>query len=491
MSNQKSSYRSIAKATSIFGGVQVIQIVISIIRSKVIAVLLGPTGMGVAGLLTSSIQMISSLSNMGLGTSAVKDVSAAYASGNVRAVNQTVTVFRRWIWFTGAIGTISVIALSPWLSEWAFNHAGYTWAFIVISISLLIDQHKTAKTVLLRGMRKIKLLAKGNVVSSFLALLATLPLYYFFGIQGIAPAIILTSVVSLVVMTYFSRTLEYEKVNLPLKQIWEDGKDMLKMGFYLSLSGTFAGVIAYVVRIFISQEGSVDDVGFYTAGFAIINTYVGMIFSAMGMDYYPRLAGVAQDKVKFNQVIQQQAEVALLIIGPILCIFLIFINWGILLLYSQQFLPIYEMLLWAALGVFFKAASWPFGFAILSKGDSKVFMLKEIAINLALLGLNVLGFSLYGLSGLGISYLLLYVLNAGFLSLIMIRRYNIRYSKNYLALFGVQCTLGLACFAGGMLLSGTNKYLCGIPLILCSAAYSYYLLDKRMDLKGLIKQKLS
>ncbi len=44
MSDQQSSYRQIMKATSIFGGVQVFQIIIQIIRSKFVALYLGPMG---------------------------------------------------------------------------------------------------------------------------------------------------------------------------------------------------------------------------------------------------------------------------------------------------------------------------------------------------------------------------------------------------------------------------------------------------------------
>ena len=58
--NQTSSYRSIFKATSLFGGVQVYQILISVIKSKFVAVLLGPEGMGIQGLYQSAIQLIQS-----------------------------------------------------------------------------------------------------------------------------------------------------------------------------------------------------------------------------------------------------------------------------------------------------------------------------------------------------------------------------------------------------------------------------------------------
>ena len=55
MAEQQSSYRQIMKATSIFGGVQVFQIFFQVIRSKFIAVLIGPVGMGIVGLLTSTL----------------------------------------------------------------------------------------------------------------------------------------------------------------------------------------------------------------------------------------------------------------------------------------------------------------------------------------------------------------------------------------------------------------------------------------------------
>ena len=52
------SYKSIFKSTSLFGGVQVYNILLSIIKTKFIAVLLGTTGMGIMGLYQSTICLI-------------------------------------------------------------------------------------------------------------------------------------------------------------------------------------------------------------------------------------------------------------------------------------------------------------------------------------------------------------------------------------------------------------------------------------------------
>ena len=73
----RNSYKQSLKATSLFGGVQIFNILIQIIRSKFAAVLLGPEGMGVMGLLNSTITMLSSCRNCGLGNSAVRYIEDA------------------------------------------------------------------------------------------------------------------------------------------------------------------------------------------------------------------------------------------------------------------------------------------------------------------------------------------------------------------------------------------------------------------------------
>lgn len=137
MTVKQASYRQIVKATSIFGGVQVFNIVISIARTKLVAILLGPAGMGVAGLLVSTTALIGSVTNFGLATSAVRNISAA--ARNEEKIGKTVSVLRRLVWLTGVLGTLVTLILSPFLSEMTFGNEEYTTAFILISITLLLS----------------------------------------------------------------------------------------------------------------------------------------------------------------------------------------------------------------------------------------------------------------------------------------------------------------------------------------------------------------
>ena len=107
---EKQEYKNSLKATSLFGGVQVYNIIITILKSKVVALLLGPGGMGIYGLLTSTTGLITSATNFGLATSAVKDIAGANASGDMKRVSRTITVFRRWVWVTGLLGMLVCVS---------------------------------------------------------------------------------------------------------------------------------------------------------------------------------------------------------------------------------------------------------------------------------------------------------------------------------------------------------------------------------------------
>lgn len=473
------------KATSIFGGVQVFNIVISIIRSKFVAVLLGPAGMGIMGMLQATAGMVAALTNFGLGTSAVKDISAAHATGNSIRVSTVVTVFRRLVWITGLLGAVITLLLSSWLSQITFGNKEYTWAFIWISGTLLLNQISSGQSVLLRATRQIKAMAQSGIIGSVLGLITSVPLYYFFGMKGIVPGIIVSAITSLVLTWYFARRIEIKPLFVSKARTIAEGKGMLKMGFMISLSGLITLGASYIVRIFITRTGGVADVGLYNAGFAIINTYVGLIFTAMGTDYYPRLAAVSHSNTESKTVINQQAEIALLILAPIIMIFLVFINWVVILLYSNQFVAVNDMILYAALGMFFKAASWAIAFIFLAKGASKLFFWNELLANIYVLVLNILGYHFWGLTGMGLSFLAAYLLYLTQVFIVAKINYRFSFSGEFVKIFGLQFLLATLCLILVKLIPAPYFYIVGSIVIMLSAWHALRELNKRLDLKSI------
>ncbi|WP_162052636.1 O-antigen translocase [Pontibacter pamirensis] len=487
MTVKQTSYRHIMKATSIFGGVQVFNIIIAIIRTKFIAVLLGPAGMGIAGLLTSTIGLIGSLTNFGLGTSAVRNISVAVATEDNDGLRITVSTVRRLVWYTGLLGTLVTFFLSPFLSEMTFGNKDYSFAFMCLSIILLLSQLSTGQVIILQGMRKLKYLAKAELAGTIVGLLISVPIYYVLGIRGIVPAIIVSSMLALFFSWFFASKLNIPAISVDKVTFKTESTTMLRMGFMLSLSGIITVGASYLLRIFIGRTGGIEQVGLYNAGFAIINTYVGMIFTAMTTDYYPRLAEASSDHNEIRKVINEQAEIAILLIAPILVGFITFIKWGLVLLYSYEFIAVKGMLHWAALGMFFKTISWAIGFVFLAKGSPRMFFWNELIANIYLLLLNVLGYHFLGLNGLGVSFLVGYILFFAQVFIVARIYYTFNIEKSFLIIFTNQLLIGLACFIVMIKVPSAYSYMLNILLLAISLGYSYNELDKRIGIKQILQ----
>lgn len=483
MHSERSAYRQVFKATSLFGGVQVFQILIAVIRSKVVAVLLGPYGMGISGLLFTTLNFISQLTGAGLDRSGVKDISAALGQKDEQKIIRVLSVLRRLVWFTGLFGAIVTLALSPLLSQWAFGSYEFTMAFIWISVAVLLKQLAYGNLVALQGLRKLKELAKANLAGSFVGLLIVVPLYYFFRIEAIAPAIVISFLMTFLFSRYYAKKITLKPELVTNREAFSEGKEMIKLGMMMSISSLLMALGMFLTQLFVSNIGGVDEVGFYHAGVVIINSYVGMIFNAMSTDYYPRLAAIADDIKKIRETVLHQAYIAVLLITPIIVLFLIFAEIVIILLYNREFLPVVAFLVWAITGTIFKAVSFSMGYIFIAKGDSKIFIKTAVLFNSLLLVFNILGYYLGGLSGLGISFLVYYFVHFLLVSVITKKAYNFYFPATFYGLFlGCILLVGIA-FGFSMIENVWLKYGGLFLVLLLSGGVSLYLLNKKMDLK--------
>ncbi len=490
MSEQQSSYRQIFKATSIFGGVQVFSILISIIKAKFVAVFLGTTGVGIMSLLQSVTDTISYLSNLGLNTSAVRDISEANDSQDIIRISSIIKTFRRWLWFSGLLGMTITLCLSPWLSQWTFGNSDYTLSFAILSITLLIGSLAGGLGTQLQGMRRIKHMAQGSILGSTLGLIISIPLYYSFGIQGIVPTFILTSITSLLLSWYYTQKIRLQKVNIPLNRSFHEGLSMVKLGILVTLSSFISMLCANLVNIFISRFGSVSDVGLFQGGFNITNKYVGLVFAALVTDYYPRLSGVNSDNKKVKEIANQQTELALLLLAPILILLLSTTPLVIQLFYTKEFLPIVPFIQWVSLSIIFKAGSWTLGFIVLAKGDSKLYFIKELMMNVVLLICNFIGYYVYGLEGLGISFVIANAIVYFGVYWMVHKRYEFKFTREYNIILIKQLSL---CFIGFLLayiLGFPYGYITGAVLFIIVGWLSFEELDKRINIKSVFLERI-
>lgn len=491
MSESHSSYRQIFKATSLFGGVQVFNIAIGIVRVKFVAILLGTAGVGIMGLLNAPLNLIISIAGLGIAFSAVRDISEAHGSGDNIRIAKTITTLRRWSWFTGLLGAVVTIALSPLLSRWTFGNTEYTWAFVWLSVTILLQAISKGQSSILQGTRRLKDMAKAGVIGTALGLVTSIPLYYWFGVKGIVPALIISAVTGLFLSWYFSRKVEIVKnIEFTYKDTYRSGLGMVKLGISMTLVGFIASFSTYILNAFISNRGGVDQVGLYNAGWGVVGQYTSIIFTAMATDYFPRLSAIQAENDKVKELVRQQSETALLIMTPLLVLLIVTMPIVVRVLYTPAFLPVVMFVNLTILGMHFKAMSWAMDYVLLAKGDSKLYLSVEIISGIVILFLNILFYYLFGLNGLGISFILTYLVGMSISYIVLKWKYNFGFPNEFYSrlfiTYGFIVLSFLTVFISGI----TYRYIAGIIVLLIAALYSIHKLNQLMDLRSYILPKL-
>ena len=486
--SQKHNYRSSFGATLLFSGVQIYQILVRLIRSKFIALFLGPTGMGITSLLRSTTDLISATTNLGLKTSGVKSVAASFSDGNLFQISKTIKILRRLILITGVLGTLTCALFANVWSELSFNSGNYTIAFVAVSIIILIDQLNNGELALLQGMRQKKVLAKANIFGQTLGLTLTVPLYYYYGVKAIVWVLVLSSLVTFSITRYYTSRIKLEQVNLTWRETLFMGREMIILGGFLGLQVILEQLVTYIVRNFISDRGGLDDVGLYSAGTAIITTYLGLIFSAISTDYFPRLSST-KTKEEFQNAVHIQADLSILLFVPLVLAFIVFIRPIIILLYSESFLPIEHMLYWSVGATLIKAAGWAVSFTLLAKAKPVHFFLNELIASSYSLPLKLVGYQLYGLTGFGIATMCAYILYLIQISIVSNRLFDFSYKKDIWQLLIKWNAIIIGCIVLKFYMTEYWGYLAGGLCLFFSSIAIIKQLNQRLDLMTLLKNK--
>jgi len=478
LEDEKKSYQRVMKATSLFGGVQVLRILVTVIRSKVMATLLGPEGVGISNLLMRPLQLITTATQLGLDKSAVKEISSHFKEGEETQAYKMIA--------TAIMGAVFSIVFSGVLSKFTFDSYDYTFTFMWLGLAVVFNQLAMSNLAVLQGLRKLSFLAKANVYGSITGLIVTIPLYYYLKLDGILPAIVATSGFVFLFAYLFARKTVNAYTSVTNKTVFSEGKPMITLGVALSFSSIIGLIVAYLILVFVRSEGGDIEAGFYGAAIAILNNYVGMIFNAMSTDYYPRLAAVCDDIKAVVKTVFEQAFIAVLLITPIVIVFIAFAPLLITLLYSQEFESSVSLVRWGILGMVFKAVSWSIGYVIIAKGDSKLFTKTAIVFNSILLTLNVIGYCYWGLEGIGVSLLIYFIIHYFGVHIITYYRYGFKMPSGFYPTFLMCLLFCIVAFSATYINELAFKYGILIGLIVISSLYSFRLLDAKIGFKSLL-----
>jgi antigen flippase len=485
------SYKQIFKSTGIVGGSKVSTILIGILRIKVLALILGPAGVGIAGIFQTIMELVRDSTGFGINFSGVKDIAEISASSDDKKVAKTIKVLRRWALGTGLLGMLITILFSGLFSSYSFGNSEYTLSIGLLSLVILINSVSAGQIALLQGLRRIKQMAKASLIGTALGTSLSIPLYYWLGVGGIVPGMIVTALGALATSWLYAKKIQVVKLELSLKETFNSGLGMAKLGFFMVINGFVAALSMYLLRALIASNLDLASVGYFQAVWTISTMYINILLVSMLADYFPRLTILKGDRISSNKLINEQLEITTLVGGPMIMGMIIFSFLIINILYSSEFFPAIPILKWQMMASFFTLISWPLGVVYLSNNRGWFAVFSETLRQSIYLGVVYFGWEYWGFESLGISFLI-----ANFVTLIFVyfsvKEINdFRFSVSNLKHFYILGVLALFVLIISLVLNSVLSYvMSGIALIF-AFAYCYIKLDELIDFRGLISSGFS
>lgn len=387
-----------------------LNILIGLLRMKAAAVLLGPAGVGLIGLLQNILGTAAGLAGLGVGNVGTRQIAEAAATGDVH----NVAIARRALfWLTLALavlGGCGVWLLREPLAKVVLGDAAHADTVGWLGLGVALTVAAASQTALLNGMRRIGDLARVNVGAAVLSTLAAIGIAAVWGQRGVLAFVLAGPVASFLLgHWYVARLGRLQTPPAARAHLAQQWRTLLRLGFAFMVSSMVVNLGQLLVRTLIQRELGPVALGHFQAAWTISMTYLGFVLGAMGTDYYPRLTAVIREPDKVNRLVNEQTEVALLLAGPVFLAMLALAPWLVRLLYSAEFAEAANILRWQVLGDVLKVAAWPLGFILLAAGDGRTYMLIEsLAISVFVLGV-ALGLPWLGIASTGIAFLVMYV----------------------------------------------------------------------------------
>ena len=482
----KKSYGQIFKSSALVGGSSLLSNVFALVRSKGLAVLLGPGGFGLFALYNSILDMTRTIAGLGINTSGVRQIAEAVGTGDEQRIARTVYTLRRVAVVSGALGALLLLLLCKPVSLLTFGNVTKSGAVALLALAAVLADISAGQSALIQGLRRISELAKINVLGALYGTVFGLVIIYFRRDDwGVVLSLVCVAAMGTLTSWWYARKVQVRSLRITLSQARLESSNLLKLGLVFMASSLMTYGATYLIRIIIVGRMSLDALGYYMAAWNWGGQYVGIILAAMGADFYPRLTAVANNHGECNRLVNEQSEVGLLMAGPGVLATLTLAPSVIWVFYSNKFGPAAPILRWICLGMMLRVVSWPMGWIVLAKGARQIFFWTELFSNALYAGLVWLGLRLFGLPGTGIAFFVSCAINVALVYFIVHRMTGFRWSSANRHLTLLFLPLVAVVFAIGTLLNPVPAAVVGLAITAPVGFYSLKLLCQLVPLERL------
>lgn len=379
-----------------------IKILSGFIITKVIAIYIGPSGLAIIGQLQNFIMLVKTVAGDFLKT-AITKYTAEYENDENKKYDLWSSSFKL-AFVLNFVVLVGLIYFSNDLSYYLFHTLEYAFVFKILAISLPFFASNTILLAILNGQKQIKQYIFLNIVLSIVSLFIVVVLSVLYEVEGALVAYVVSQAIVFFITLIYLRKETWLKLKLFLFSVRKENIKKL-LGFaIITLSAVLASNTSMIyIRNYISDTYSMSDAGYWQGVWLLSQVALSLITTSLATYFLPTLSVLTNKKA-----LNKELTNAIYIIIPIAIVISLSMyflrEYIIIVLYSDQFMPMSQLFLWQMVGNVIKVLGWLFGYVLVAKAMVKYTVTTEILFAVIFIVSSIYFMRLYGLVGVTYAY---------------------------------------------------------------------------------------
>ena len=407
---------SLLKASAVSAIGAGVKLLFGLLLIKIVAIFLGPSGLGVMGQFMSLTAVLILLAGGGISTGIVKYV-AEYKEMPSR-LHLFLSTARGYSLVASLVLLLVGIVIAKPLSFWIFKKAGYEFVVYILSVAQLGIALNTFALSIVGGYKDVVSSNIINTAGTVLGLVTLAPLIYLWGntgmLIGLAALPALPAMISLWIV----------KKKYPLALVSgfklerQDAQRLFRFSLMLVTSAITMPVAQMLLRSNLADLSGWEQVGYWQATLRLSDAYLLFINMVLAGYYMPKLSELGPGLAQLDYVVGALKRLLPMVV---LCVVMIWLlkSWLVVLLFSKEFLPATELLSYQLIGDLLKIGSYIIGYVVVANAWTRLSILGDFAQALLFFGLASLLSQHYYVLGASIGYAVCYAIYFSLLLVIL------------------------------------------------------------------------
>ncbi len=455
----------ILKSVFWVGSATLFNLLVWVVAGKVLAVMLGPAGIGMYGLLRQLAQNLNVVATFNGSTTLVQGLASRPEDQRPTYARNVAMIFLGLGMATG----LSVLMGAHWLAPRLLGREVPSGVLAWMVLPIVGMSLSSFFLGMLNGYRHLKALVVCQAVGPVAALALIYPVALWIRGGGIwayglilgVPYILIGLAAALVVFQrgWFIQQRPAKAVGLFNK----DSRHFFGLSSALLIGGAATTGLQLFINGMVARRLGMAELGQFWVAWSLSMTYVTVLLGSFSAYYLPTLSG-AKDAEAKRTLILSFTRIVILVMPVLVTLVIVCKGELVRLLFSPDLLPSLKVFRWMLMGDFLKVLSWVWAFPMLAYAEGKTFLVFEVVTNLVWGLLAWIGFQVFpSIETMGQLFLGVYLLYSVATMIYLGRVHHIRLPMPHLR--GIFAGLGVIFWASFLF---WNRQ--GMPLIWALAA---------------------